>query len=737
VSLVLAGCMSYSWCHGDAASTPSGAAGPAKRWTGPLRARASALGISTHDLVRRMFAAKQAGELEALAERLGVVGDDAAIDLVLPLIRDPKCPAPEAIVRAFGAIGTDHAIDVLLELARDRGMDVATAAIDALGATKSRRAEPALIELATRSGSDTRFRAIHALGEVAGERGIEVLAQLAAHSDQAGGQAMRALGGIDDRRARAVLVALVDSPSLRVAGNAIGALAEHELDAPMIGKLAAIVQRGESDLVTSALGALAKAGPAGQPVVRAAALDGGIDTRLAAIGVLGDIDDPEAVATLRAILETEQGRVADEAATVLATIDSDDAREALISAALADDGGASSALDALLKQTGPEVEQALLVIAKSDSRQRWDAVEALVRDGNREATELAIAHARTGDADRWLPAIDALAGAATPAAIDALVELAHAGGDVKARAIELLGGARPHDPRVAKLLAEAVRSHVPAEATAAARVLATVGTTEARDALLVALASSEASVAATAAGSLAKFRVTDEVAAALRGAMGTHPQLAGRVMDQLVSAGSPLGIELAKQAIHSGDLEDAYRALNALERAGVPGALDVIVDATRARDPQLRAEAIASLATTGDKRAVDHVASALRDTEPSVRAAAARTLGQLGTAQARAHLLTMTRSGSADDRTAAVASLGRFEDAESARRLGELVRDPSPAVAHAAIEAVAGRDDALATLRGLLADRGASYDLRRRVAEQLSYHGYTDPTIDELFEADE
>jgi HEAT repeat protein len=732
VSLVLAGCMSYSWCHGDAASTPSSTA-PAKRFSGPLRVNAAALGISTEELVRRMFAAKQASDLEELAQRFGIVGDNAAIELVLPLVHDSKCPAPEAIVRAFGAIGTDRAIDVLLELARDRNEDLQLAAIDALGATKNRRAEATLIEIVTANESDAQYRAIYALGQVAGERGIEVLAQLAARSEQNGVYAIRALGTIEDPRARAAIVALVDSPSLRVAANAIGELTEENLDDAMIAKLAGIVERAESDLVAPALGALAKTA-AGRPLVRAAALDGVADTRLAAIEVLGELDDPEIVATMRTILESEEGRLADKAADVLATIDSEEAREALISAALADEHGESSALEALLKQKGPDVEQALLVIAKSESRNRWDAVEALVKDGNEEATQLAIAHARSSDPDTRTEALDALAAAATPPAIDALLDLARGSSEMKGYAIELLGGARPSDPRVVTLLAEAVRSRVPAEAQAAARVLASAGTVEARDALLAALASSDESIASTAAGSLAKFRVTDEVAMALRNAMRSHPQLGGRVMGQLVSAGSPLGIELAKEAVRGEDLNEAYRALGALERASVPGALEVMVEATRARDPQLRAEAVSSLAGSGDKRAVDHVAAALRDSEPAVRAAAARSLGQLGTSQAREHLMTMTRSSNIDDRTAAVSNLRQFEDPESGRRLGELVRDPNPAVANAAIEAVVDRDDGLTTLRGFLGDRSAAYELRRQAAVQLSSRGYNDPAIDQLLE---
>lgn len=733
--MVLAGCLSYSWWHGEAASKPT-AVHPAKRFKGPLRVSAAALGISTDELVRALFTTKDVGELVQLAERLGIVGDDAAIDAVLPLVHDPKCRVQDALVRAFGAIGTEHAVDVLIELARDPRDDIRVAAASALGATASKRGERVLIEIAARSGDEARRPAIHALGELGSERAIEMLAQLAGHPDQVAVYAMGALARSETPAAHAALVKLVDAPSLSVAANAIGELTERHLDPDMIAKLTSIVQRGDGELVTPALGALAKTGDAGLPVVRAAALEGSVHTRTAAINMLGEIDSPQAVETLRTIVETEQGRLADTAANVLSTIDSDEAREALISAALADDTGSTRIVEYLLRQKGPAVEQALLVIAKSESGERWSAVEHLLHGNNPDALQLAVAQAHRGERADRLAAMGALANAGTEPALDALLELVHGSRDLKADALALLGGARPDDPKVAKLLREAVHSNVPEEAAAAASALARVGTEDARDALVAALASSDASVATNAATSLTKFRLTDEVTAALRGAMAAHPELKSELMTQLATTGSPLGLELAKEALAGDDPNRAYRALGALEQVGTPAAFELLVQGTRVRDPQVRAEAVASLAATADKRAGELVASALRDGEANVRAAAARALGQLGTSQARDHLITMTRSQDGDDRAAAVASLRRYEDADSARRLGELVRDPNPNVAYAAIDAVADRRDAVATLRGFLADTGAAYELRRQAALQLSYRGYTDPVIDALLEGD-
>src|SRR5687768_1465851 len=62
VSVVLAGCLSYSWWHGDAKSDPSPQA-KSSRLKGPLRVSASALGISIDELVRRLFAVKDIEEV--------------------------------------------------------------------------------------------------------------------------------------------------------------------------------------------------------------------------------------------------------------------------------------------------------------------------------------------------------------------------------------------------------------------------------------------------------------------------------------------------------------------------------------------------------------------------------------------------------------------------------------------------------------------------------------------------
>ncbi len=727
ISLVLAGCLTYSWCGGSAHSD----APPPKqkRLKGPVRVSASALGVSVEELVRQLFAAKSVEDVRPIAEKLGMVGDDDVIDAMLPLVKDPREGVPEAILGAIGVIATEHAVDVLVKTTSDPREGARGAAISALGTTHSKRAEPTLIEIAQNSGDTAQSTAVYALGELGSERAIEVLAKIAAHPSDIAATAVSVLATIDDPAARAAIVALVDSPSITVAQTAIRALGEPDDD--MVAKLVGIVRGGESDLYGVALDALARAGERGLPAVKDAALGGSIDVRVAAIRAMTAIDSPQVLETLHTILENEEGRLAVAAASAIADIDSDEAREMLISAALSDRAEETRAVEFLMHQSGPEVEQALLVIAKSDSSSRWDALQHLMSSGNADALALAVGEARGGkDEQTKIAAMEALAEAGNAGATDALIQIVRDAGDLKPRALGILGDARPDDPVVAKLLADAVQSRNPDEAAAAAAALSKVGTDEARDALVAALGSTDANVARNAAGSLTKFRLTDEVAGGLKSAIIAHPELKTQVMQQLIAGGSSYGVELAKEAITSGDYNDAYRAISALERSGSPAAFDVLTLGARAKDSQTRADSISSLGNLGDKRALDVVAQAIKDPESNVKYAAVRALGNAGTQQARDIVVNLSRSGDVEDRRAAVGTMRRFEDANTTRRLTELLRDPDPNVAYGAMDASIDRAEALPAIKALIGDPNAPFYVRREAAQSLSYRGISDPTIE-------
>ena len=85
-----------------------------KQYRRPLRLSADAAGIDKGELVARLLSAKTVKDVATLAEKLGIVGDDGAIDSVMPLLKDSRRGVPEAILGAFGQIGTEHAVDILV-----------------------------------------------------------------------------------------------------------------------------------------------------------------------------------------------------------------------------------------------------------------------------------------------------------------------------------------------------------------------------------------------------------------------------------------------------------------------------------------------------------------------------------------------------------------------------------------------------------------------------------------------
>src|SRR5262245_3858802 len=85
----------------------------------PLRISAEAAGISKAELVDRMLAAKTVRDVQVLAEKLAIVGDDETIRDVRKLLSDPRRGVPEAVLGAIGKIGTERAVDLLIDTTQD------------------------------------------------------------------------------------------------------------------------------------------------------------------------------------------------------------------------------------------------------------------------------------------------------------------------------------------------------------------------------------------------------------------------------------------------------------------------------------------------------------------------------------------------------------------------------------------------------------------------------------------
>ena len=60
-----------------------------------------AIGISQRELVDRILAARSLRDIQLLADKLAIVGDDDAVETLTPMLEDPRRGVPEALLSAF------------------------------------------------------------------------------------------------------------------------------------------------------------------------------------------------------------------------------------------------------------------------------------------------------------------------------------------------------------------------------------------------------------------------------------------------------------------------------------------------------------------------------------------------------------------------------------------------------------------------------------------------------------
>ena len=402
------------------AAGPRGAAIPAYLRR-PVRVSAEAAGLSRSDLIARALGARTLRDLRVLTDKLGLIGDDATVDALVPLVTDTRSGFPEEVLAVYGLIGTEHAIDGLIAATEDDRAGVRTAAITALGTSQGARAEAVLVGIASAAADPGRDAAIRALGRLGGERAITVLIEIAHGDFAAASGAIDALGAISSPDAAAALRELIDAPDVRVAALALGQI--QELDAPLTKRLTEIVQGADPSLSGAALALLARAGAASLPVLREAALEGPAFTRSIAVAAIGEIEGPEATRILGEILETGDRAAASAAAEALAGNGGPEARELLIASALGDRAQITGALTQLQTMEGDDVDQALLsVIAQGASADRRAALPSLLRAENPKALALAAEFARTGSRNERYEVMRMLSDAGSAKAIDTLVE---------------------------------------------------------------------------------------------------------------------------------------------------------------------------------------------------------------------------------------------------------------------------------------------------------------------------
>ncbi len=733
-SALLAAVAGYAlFLRGPSADTPADEAVAAgrdgslpKQFRRPLRISAELAGISKTELIERLKSAKSLKDVQLLSEKLGMVGDDASIRAVMPMLKDPRHGVPEAILGAIGHIGTEHAVDVLAENTHDDRMTVRFSAIAALGATQSKDAEKLLIELARTPGDPGQVYAISALGQIGSDHAAEVLVQLSAEPDfSIAGPSVYALGAIATPTARVALRKLIDAPDSRIASAAISAI--DTVDGELLDKLGKIVKAGDPMLVSSALSALGKAGEAGLPALRDAALHGNPSSRWAAVSAIGQIGGASAIKTLGEILETGDRQSAMAAAAALSGIGGPEARELLIASALSDRGQITGAITQLAGMEGDDVDAALLKIIKDgSSAERRSALPRLLKAGNEEALKITIEMAAKGSRTERSEAMRLLADASSPKAWDALIDIAgKSRGQTRVSALEMLAQHRPGDPALEALLGDSLFSGRKEEAQYAANVLGRIGTEQARQTLITALTGNDKQLATAAAAALGQQAMTDSVKSALLAASRDNPQMKMQLMHQLVNLGAPEGMRLAEELL--GDPKNAAAASSAIYALAQNGSADakrIIEKALTSTEPSVKLAAITSLAQNPDDRSTDTLVRLTRDSDPAVRAAALSTLGQVGGDRAQQAILDASQSTKTEDKIAAISGLSTMDDPRASQQLARLMRDPDPSVAQMAIgSAYNGGPEVDQTLIAILKDPGAKDELKTAASNQLRGRG--------------
>lgn len=472
----------------------------------------------------------------------------------------------------------------------------------ALGAL-GRAGDPAVVPILARTargGGGQRWAAVSALGEVGGPEAVAALGALVRDCElDLVGHVASTLTNLGDPDARARLIAAAQLGGRRGAAVIANLAALHGPD--VSDALLAIATGGDPTARREALPILVRAGrPEAVALAAALARTGGRGERLAAIGWLGETDEPQARQALLDLAERERGAVRSAALDALGQARPDDPALAAILG------------DALLAGRPDEVTA---------------AAGALARLGTADAEALLVAAIEDDDPARAAAAIGAVgaAGAMSAEVRAALGRLAVAGPP----------GLRAH-------AAQQVLAAGGSDAVALARTLVTSG---------------DAEVARQAVWSLSAAGVSDLGSILRDGAASRDPLVRGAVASALAQRDDPASTALLTDLGHDPSPEVRYQALQSLGSLGSRPAIDALVAATGTGELSERMTAIASLGSSEDPAASAAIARLIEDRDPDVASAAIWAASSGGNDVDDALLRVFRGSGHDDPRWLAAAQL--------------------------------------------------------------------------------
>jgi HEAT repeat protein len=332
--------------------------------------------LKTH-LQRYLYESKSpAGLRWAAAQALSLLGDEAAVSILLNATRLPdeliRKPAAEALARVRGR----RAVNVLIEALGDRDWLVRQKAIEALSSIQDSRVVAALIPLARDPEWRVRWSLVAALGRMRDSRVYGPLAELARDADRwVRHRAMEVCGRMEDSRAVEIaLRGLKDAePAVRIA--ALDALLPQREPA-LIGPIAELAQDADAEVRATAARTLAFVAGANAIDSLTVLAHDPMDNVRATIGyVLGELGSEEGIPALETLLRDSAPAVRAHAADALAHIGTTLALQSLV--------------EALTHPTvKPEAQARLLAVGEP-------ALRVLVSATRSPKTELRIAAAET------------------------------------------------------------------------------------------------------------------------------------------------------------------------------------------------------------------------------------------------------------------------------------------------------------------------------------------------------
>lgn len=349
-----------------------------------------------------------------VAEALGQIGSDKAIDALVSKLNELDMYAARQAIEVLGFIGSDKAVDALISVLNDvphlLHYEVAKAAED-LGRLGSDKAVGALISALNHESSDVRQHVALALGEIGSDKAVDALtATLNDKDDLVRLSAAVALGMLGSDKAVDILISALSDEDRRLRSNA-----------------AYVIRDVGSDKLVDALAR--------------ASNDEDSSVRWGAINALGRFDSDQAIDALTAALKDEDAKVRSHAVYGLERFGSDRAADALIFALNNEKGGIRHVVAGILGRVGTEkaVDALISVLNDEDDSVRRSASSALVEIGSDKA-------------------------------IDGLISALNDDGDVRRRATEASGDIRA-DKAVGALIA-ALNREGSTDVWTATRVLA-------------------------------------------------------------------------------------------------------------------------------------------------------------------------------------------------------------------------------------------------------------------------